>query len=55
MRHPPATHPANPVLALSKYQRRHEVVETSRTEEVTRPIVNTHCSRGAIKTMSVGE
>ena len=39
------THPANPVLALSKYQRRHEVVITSRTEEVTSPIVNTHCNQ----------
>jgi len=40
-----STHPANPVLALSKYQRRHEVVITSRTEEVTSPIVNTHCDQ----------
>lgn len=37
------THPANPVLVLSKYQSKHEVVATSRIEEVTSPMVNTHC------------
>lgn len=48
----PPTHPANPVLALSKYQRRHEVVMTSRIEEVTSPMVNTHYGHDVMKTIS---
>jgi len=40
----PPTHPAKPVLALRRYQSRHEVMMTSRIVDVTSPIVNTHCS-----------
>jgi hypothetical protein len=41
------TYPMNPVLAWSKYQSRHDVMTTSRVEEATSPMVNTHCKYDA--------